>query len=342
MSMMRERPDPLADEAVLSAELHQGPFGSTVQPFALGAEGGTIRGRLHRAASAPGRERAGVVLVTAGLGTAMRRVLLPTLHLVANGYTVVRFDPRNSVGVSDGEIADFTLTGLADDLLAAAAWAGAEFAGGPVSVFTASITGRAALRAAALRPELFDCVATIACVVATQDTLTAVRGDDIVERWLAGELSDPEQVDELLEHPIKLRAVEDIVDNGWASVEASVRDVEAAVAVRFVDLHGDRDPWVDTAAVRKVFGPLPHTRLIVLNDAVHEMNFASARKAMRRVIQAFRSGREPGSRRAEAAEAGASTSADAGIVVPSFESLTAQNKLERLLDARSGSAERKT
>ncbi len=292
-------------------------LGTTLEPFAVaGRHCGVLRGIVHRRP-----EPSPVVVLTAGLGMPMRRMMLPALFLTANGFTVVRFDPRNSVGVSDGDIADFTLPGLADDLIDVSEWAAGHLGVERVSTFTASLTGRASLRAAATRPGLFSVVATVACVVAVQRTLACVKGEDLVAAWREGRLTDPDALDDLLEHRIKLNAVRTIVEDGWADLAATRADVLAAAEVDFLDLYGDRDPWVAEGETREVFATAPNTTLIVLGDAVHELNFASARTAMVRLVRHL-SPRLLG--RDVAAE---------DVVIPSFGDFTECNKADRQLTA---------
>jgi pimeloyl-ACP methyl ester carboxylesterase len=263
-----------------------------------------------------------VVLLTAGLGMPMRRMLVPALILAANGFTVARFDPRNSVGASDGELAEFTLTDLADDVLDVAGWVVDHLGVEQVATLTASLTGRAALRSAALQPDLFSVVGTVACVVAVQSTLTRVKGEDLVAKWRTGELTDPDELDDLLDYRIKLNAVRSIVDDGWARLESAREDVRQAAGVHFVNLHGDRDPWVAQDEVEHVFGAEPNATLVVLRNAVHELNFASATVAMRQLVSAYR------------ARLGGDRIQPADVVIPSFEDYVECNKSDRILTAR--------
>jgi pimeloyl-ACP methyl ester carboxylesterase len=290
---------------------------TTLEPFAVaGHDGGVVRGVVHRRP-----EPSPVVVLTAGLGMPMRRMLLPALFMTANGFTVVRFDPRNSVGVSDGDIADFTLTGLAADLVDVADWATGHLGVDRVAMFTASLTGRASLRAAATRPDLLSIAATVACVVSVERTLARVKGEDLVARWRAGELDDPEALDDLLDYRIKLKAVRSIIDEDWADLDSTRRDVRRATGVEFLNLYGDRDPWVFEEETQEVFGTAGNSTLIVLRDAVHELNFATAKTAMQQLVAHF-----------SARLLNAPVSPE-DVVVPSFDDFTECNKADRLITA---------
>ena len=157
--------------------------------------------------------------------------------------------------------------------------------------------------------------------MAVQRTLKRVKGDDLVARWRAGELSDPEQVEDLLDYRIKLNAVRSILDDGWDDLAGTRREVRQATGVEFLNLYGDRDPWVTGDETREVFGTAPNATLVILGDAVHELNFATARTAMRQLISHL--GVRLRGVRIDVED----------VIVPSFDDFTECNKADRLLTA---------
>lgn len=299
----------------------RGPFDSVTEPFTVrNRHGATVRGTLSRPARRAdgggadgstdsgddGRSgsRAGtgpppVAVVVAGLGRPRLWTALPGLHLLANGFTVVRFDLTNSVGVSDGDILDFTLTRACEDLCDVARWARDRCGTERVTAVTASITGRAALRAAALEPDLFALVGTLCGVVDVRATLTALlSGRDLVGQLHRGDASGLDGVGTLFGHDIRLRGVEGLVRDDWAGTAGTVRDLRTASRTRFVDFHAGGDPWIRRTDVRAVYDSVPHARTFFLPDAGHELNPAQTRRALAVLLRAHRalSGPPPGGR----------------------------------------------
>ncbi|MDX3225020.1 hypothetical protein [Streptomyces sp. ME19-01-6] len=310
-----------------------GPFGSVTEPFSLvNRHGATIRGALSRLGSDKRGGRCGdapVAVVVAGLGRTRRWTLLPGLQLLANGFTVVRFDLTNSVGLSDGDILDFTLTRACEDLCDVAHWARERYGTDRITGLAASVTGRAALRAAALDPGLFRLVGTLCGVVDARATLTAIlQGTDLVGQLHAGTLRDLQGVGTLFGHEIRLRGVESLVSDDWAGIHSTVRDLRTARHTRFLDFHGKRDPWIRTADVRAVFRSVPHAQTFVIDEAGHELNRRQTRFALSQLIQehwATTDLREAGSRK----PGGDSPSVPP---VPTVEELSAQRRTEEALD----------
>jgi Acyl transferase len=270
-----------------------GPFGSVTEPFSLvNRHGATLRGTVSRTTDPERGDRYGdtpspVAVVVAGLGRTRRWTLLPGLHLLANGFTVIRFDLTNSVGLSDGEILDFTLSRACDDLRDVAHWACERFGAERITGLAASVTGRAALRAAALDPGLFRLVGTLCGVVDARATLTAIlSGTDLVGQLHAGMLRDLDEVGRLFGHDIRLRGVESLVSDDWEGIRGTVRDLRTARHTRFLDFHGALDPWIRTADVRAVFRAVPHARTCIIDDAGHELNRRQTRFALGKLIQA--------------------------------------------------------
>ncbi|WP_070194835.1 hypothetical protein [Streptomyces oceani] len=267
-----------------------GPFASTTEPFSLlNRHGATLRGTVSRTRRGdyPGGDGAPqVVVVVAGLGRTRQWTVLSGLQLLLNGFTVIRFDLTNSVGLSDGDILDFTLTRACEDLCDVALWARSRFASERVSALAASVTGRAALRAAALHPDLFRLVGTLCGVVDTRATLTALlRGTDLVAQFRDGTLHDTDGVRTLFGHEIRLDGVGSLVLDDWAGISGTIHDLRSADSTRFLGFHGERDAWICATDVRTVFQSVPHARSCVLDEAGHELNHAQTRQVLGELIR---------------------------------------------------------
>ncbi|WP_051731891.1 alpha/beta fold hydrolase [Kitasatospora phosalacinea] len=82
-----------------------------------------LRGRHELAGLAaqfdlPEGEPRGTVLLVPPFGVSADSLFMPAYVLTANGFRVIRFDPRNHVGHSAGDMYDFTLTSCAEDVAA--------------------------------------------------------------------------------------------------------------------------------------------------------------------------------------------------------------------------------
>jgi pimeloyl-ACP methyl ester carboxylesterase len=74
-----------------------------------------------------------------------------------NGYEVLRFDLSNHLGLSDGEIAEFTMSSFEQDVRGILGW-DRVLAGLPVVVVASSLSARAATRAILAGAPVAGCV----------------------------------------------------------------------------------------------------------------------------------------------------------------------------------------
>jgi Acyl transferase len=223
------------------------------------------------------------------MGMPLRQTLRPAAHLLVNGFTVIRFDPTNSVGLSDGDIADFTLTGLLDDLRLVASWAADAFAVSGIGVFAVSLSGRAALRAAAAEAGLLRIVGSVACVADVRATLNAVTdGGDHLMHWCAGELLDRESTGTVSGHLVRARGLDSLISDNWIVARSAAMDLAAAPATRFVNVHGVRDPVVAAARVLTTFAAARDSRVVLLPGAGHDFLPAQMRDALSVLVPEYR------------------------------------------------------
>ncbi|PRY01630.1 alpha/beta hydrolase family protein [Allonocardiopsis opalescens] len=263
-----------------------GPYGSATEPVELrNRAGAVIRGAVHRPLAAGPPEL--VVLAVAGLGEPMRRTLSPALYLLAAGYTVVRFDPTNSVGRSEGPMLDFTPARLADDIVDVGRWAAERWAPCEVAVYGCSVSARASLRAAAQAPGLFAAVGTLCCVVDLRATLHAIHGTDLVGRYCAPDAPEVRGTVSLLGHEVRAGGVRTLLHGDWVTLESARRDLAAAAGTRFVNVHGGRDPYVRTGDARSAFA-LPNADLRVVPDAGHHFAGRHRDAALGMLVEGYR------------------------------------------------------
>jgi acyl transferase family protein len=264
------------------------------KPFHLPARRGqTIRGLIHHP-RVPALEPA-VIVAVGGMGMPIRQTLRPAAHLLANGFIVIRFDPTNSVGPSDGNIADFTLTGLLDDLRLVASWAAGTFAVPGIGVFAVSLSARAALRAATADTGLLRIVGSVACVADVRATLNAVTdGGEHLRRWWAGELFDGESSGTVFGHLVRVRGLDCLISDNWIEARSAAVDLAAAPATRFVNVHGVRDPVVAAAGVLTTFAAARDSRVVLLPRAGHDFLPAQMRDALSVLVPEYRAALQSG------------------------------------------------
>jgi len=293
-----------------------GPDGIRTDPFALvNRHGATLRGVVHRP---PGRRGPGpVVILLPGLGMSRRHTVLPALYFLAAGVTVVRADLTNSVGWSDGEMADFTLSRACDDLDDLAVWSALRLAAAPLAVVAASATGRAAFRVAARAPRLVDFVGTVGAVVDVRASLSDIQGADLVGGWTAGAVGDGGH-GMLFGHNVRLAGLRSLVEDNWCSLESTRADLARATGTRFLDVHGEHDPYVPVADVRAAFATAGDAAVHVLAGAGHELDLTATRAALDRLV------------RAHAVRCGRPAPPGPG---PRSDELSALNRVERLIRA---------
>lgn len=257
------------------------------EPFRLrGAGGQTIRGLIHHPRVSDG---AAVIVAMSGMGMPLRQTLRPAAHFLVNGFMVIRFDPTNSVGLSDGDIADFTLTGLLDDLRLVASWAADTFAVPAIGVFAVSLSARAALRAATAEAGLLRIVGSVACVADVRATLNAITdgADHLMRRW-AEELLDHKSTGTVFGHLVRVRGLDSLISDNWAGAWSAAMDLAAAPATRFVNVHGVRDPVVEAARVLTTFAAARDSRVVLLPRAGHDFVPAQMRDALSVLVPEYR------------------------------------------------------
>lgn len=289
------------------------------EPFELATPRGTLRGLAQSNQMADGASR-GTVVVAPPFGVPMRRGQGLALYLLFNGFDVVRYDPTNHVGVSDGDILDLTSTALVDDLDRVLQWSEGRAGRGRVSLFASSISARLAFRALAERDRGLNAVGTISAAIDMRAAITAaMEGDDLVGRWLAGKIAGPDETELVLDNVIKWRFIEDLVQRAWDTAESTADDLSEMSPVPMINVYGAKDDWVDVEQARAILSAREQISLVVLSDAVHALNPASARIAMTEVVRFFI---DPHERH------------EGPVAVPEITQIVQQRKSEGLLEQR--------
>lgn len=255
------------------------------EPFTLPTARGPLRGLLQYNPTETSPR--GTVVVTPPFGVAMRRGQAIALYFLFNGFDVIRYDPTNHVGISAGDIADLTSTALVEDLGTVLDWASRNARRTPPSLFASSISARLAFALLAQQDWGLHAVGTVSAVVNMRTAITgATDGSDYVGDWLSG-TKDPDTLDKVMDHMIRFRFCQDLVDRDWHTAESTARDTARLGSVPLISVHGARDEWVDVDEAQRVLSEHGRVSLVTISDAVHALNPASARTAMTELVRFF-------------------------------------------------------
>jgi alpha-beta hydrolase superfamily lysophospholipase len=207
-------------------------------------------------------ETRGRVVLAPALGMTTHELYMPTHVLNRNGFKVVRFDPRHHVGRSSGEMSEFRLSSLAEDLRVIIEWAK------PDLLVAFSLAARAALRV--ISDGTVAHAVLVTPVVDVASSTVAVTGVDYFDMPLA---RMPESV-ELLGLSMSREFVSDAREHGYDDLGGSKAD-GSAVRSSLSLVTGAHDPWVSHDDVRLVAesaaGAGVPTALVTVPAATHEL-----------------------------------------------------------------------
>lgn len=256
-----------------------------------------------------------------GFCRGMRQLAPLAAYLADAGLAVYRCDVVDHVGLSEGEVEGFTMSGAARSLGALLeTMAAAEGSDGFV-VVGASLSMRVAMRVAAADPRVAGVIGVVG-VVHARRTLSRVFGEDYAayppER-LVGEYAVFEN-----RRIGGASFMADFHGAGWGSLESTIADI-GGLEIPIENFCAGDDEWVDVADVRRAFerGAGGPRRIFELPFGEHEfsLNPVAARTLLRGIAE-----------RAAAISAAAEPAAE-----PDFQDLASQAIFERRLEAsRSG------
>jgi len=199
-------------------------------------DGGEIFVAVDRPVGTP----VGRVILVPPFGMGGERMFPVSYLLTLNGFEVFRFDPRCSPGRSSGVIAEFTLSGLNDDL-------STVFSHVPNALVVAiSLSARSVLRTLAERED-WRAAVLMTPVVNARYTLHQVFGFDIFGRKMAGELGPDIRV---LGLDMKTSFLDNCMSHGLMDAAGATSDLTKCrhpIAL----VAGDADPWVKIDEVRE-------------------------------------------------------------------------------------------
>ena len=126
-----------------------------------------------------------IVIVAPGYGQTASDYTALAYYLAAHHFRILRYDPTNHLGNSDGELQQTTLRGLQHDLEQVIEFVRHTWPQAPVVVMASDLSARAALKAAAhTRP--VDLLLLINPAIDPANTLMTVHGHDLIADYQFG------------------------------------------------------------------------------------------------------------------------------------------------------------
>ncbi len=179
-----------------------------------------------------------VIVLAPGFCRTMRHMGAVALTLVLNGAVVYRFDPIDHLGLSDGDVRNFTISGVSASLDAVVDLAVTREAVDQVTVLAASLLARPAIRVASRTPEVTRLV-LLAAVVDVRYTLRTVLGEDY-GTWARADLPAEVTFERHQIDPVPLW--EDVLANRWGDRDGTIDEL-CAIDEPVVAVHATDDEW---------------------------------------------------------------------------------------------------
>ncbi len=200
-------------------------------------------------------------------GETKKSILHLAYFLVANGMNVLRFDPTNHVGESEGRMENFVLPGAVDDIVAGLDYLQANHGVSQVTGVGNSLSARCMLRVAAGDSRISKLIC-IAGVVNLMSTMHEIYQEDIFGRFQGGYRWG---ITDFLGFDINSDAfLGTVIASGLHDLAGTIADVKK-LRVPFVYFYAERDAWIEKPEVEQVVAASPHGRLVTVAAAMHEV-----------------------------------------------------------------------
>lgn len=206
------------------------------------------------------------VVVASGFGRSMDQMGGLAANLVANGLVVYRYDSLDHVGMSDGEMLDFTLSTGLQSLEVVVDWVAKQYEGGQVGLVATSLMGRIAYRFAS-QSEKISYLVTAVGVVHVRKTLKSVIGED----YSTYDADDLPLTVAFERQPVGARDFyNDFIDNNWLSKDVTSEELRKIDVPVTVFLAND-DEWVDRTDIEDVIDPNSKSNrsIYIMEDCEH-------------------------------------------------------------------------
>lgn len=216
------------------------------------------------------------IVIASGFGRKMHHAAGLNSYLNANGFAVVRYDPVDHIGLSDGKILDYTLTSAAHSLDAVLDALPGLLPGRKVGLIATSLSAFMAMATRiTCRASNIEFLITISGVVDLRKTLHRVFDTDYSDRQIA----DLPSVVSFEGYEIKTpNFYRDVIENAWLNFDPK-RDL-AGCSVPVTAFVGELDDWVELQDVANLSSALQSYEVHAIGGCGHDMarNASAARK----------------------------------------------------------------
>ena len=230
--------------------------------------------------------RGPAVVLCGGFARRMRHLGGISSYLAMNGCVVYRFDPLDHIGLSDGEIRNFTLSAFEASQRAVIDLVAKRDGGRPIVLLALSMGARAAIRRAAQDRRIARLV-MLAGVVNVSATLARVFGHD----YCGMNVDEIPELEVFESHSIGVRGVwRDNKAFDWDSLEGTRLELDR-IQAPVVAVHPENDRWAAVEDLELAFaspnpaGPRHLFRLPFASHAI-DKNPAALRIVLTQVTRA--------------------------------------------------------
>lgn len=189
-----------------------------------------------------------VAVLAPGFGQRMRGFGPLALFLTCNGVTVYRFDGLDHVGLSDGDIEQYSLTSQYDSLAATCDLARVTEGAATLTVIATSFAALSSYHYVAAEPSVERLICQLGVVIGRR-TLAAVCGTDHAD-WAYEDLPAHVPIEKYDVDPRPLWR--DHQNHGWLGKDATIQSL-SRIRVPVVNFAAHEDEWVNAAEVHEVF-----------------------------------------------------------------------------------------
>jgi len=238
-----------------------------------------------------GAERTPLVIVAPAYEKTARDSLTIANYLVLNGFRVLRFDTRNSCGLSDGSIENFTMSSLVSDIGYVLEYAVAHLAGNcPLSIFTMSLSSRALIKYLSKKEDISNTIKVAISIVGVADlqyTISQIVNDDVFKGYFMGKKYG---INKLLTYDVDYDTfLKDAVECKFHSIDTAIDDAKQIKIPYFGSIMVDQDEWILPEQQKAVHDALVNCTVeqYMINGASHKMwkNPRSAELALRHGVR---------------------------------------------------------
>lgn len=218
--------------------------------------------RINCRLDTPPGQVAGRCILVPPFGFSILDLNVAAYYLLLNSFEVLRFDPTNHAGTSQGKMADFTLSGLVSELETVIE----QSENSDAAVISFSITTRAAFRA--LRNRAVRGFIALSPVVNLRETLAIATGKDQIGLY-RDHAAPP--VYQLIGFDINSDDfTRDCIEHEFEDLDGTVRDAAQLKAPTSL-IVGTNDRSLKVADVERVAESIETHRLVTLPGANHQL-----------------------------------------------------------------------